>query len=198
MARKAFLILCVVATTACGGAQKPRRVNGDPLRSVTAKSLYETGKTLAAQGDYVRAEQYLVAALARGAKEEKVMPALVRACVEASRLHAAINYAKPYLTRHPDDWRLRYVIATVHAGLGEGHEARSHLQRVLRDSPSFADVYFQLGLIAQDELDIESARGHFKKYLALAPDGDHAAEAREGLSRQPVRSLRARKRKERS
>jgi tetratricopeptide (TPR) repeat protein len=159
------------------------------LRSVSAESLYRTGKSLSAQGDYVRAEQYLIAALARGAAEEKVLPVLLRACLEASRLRAAVGYAEPYLARHPDDWRLRYVLATVFSSLGEETQARDHLQRVMEDAPTFPDVFFTMGLMAQNELDFDSARKHFGKYLALAPQGPHAAEAREGLSRRPMQSL---------
>jgi tetratricopeptide (TPR) repeat protein len=195
MMQRLVLIAIVCLGAACGGSQKQVRLKGDPLRQVSAKSLYRTGAAFADQGDYVRAEQYLVAALAKGYSEDKVLPVLLRACLESSRLRAGISYAEPYLSRHPEDWRLRFVLATVYASLGETSRARSELHRVLETSPNFGGAHFALGKLSLEELDLTGAKKHFKRYLVLEPHGIHAAEAKEAMSRQAPKSVASRVKK---
>lgn len=157
----------------------------DPLESVSAEELYRRGTLLSQAGDYIRAEQYLAAAIQRGFPEERAMPALMAACVEASRLVAALQYAEPYLARHPDHWTLRMLVASIHMGLDHHVRARDELERVVRDAPDDPpQAHYFLGVLYRDQFDDEAqAAEHFGRYLALAPDGEHTEEARAGLPR---------------
>jgi tetratricopeptide (TPR) repeat protein len=179
----------LVGLAGCGGRQETSRPVGDPLKDIPARVLYEGGLAFAANQDNVRAEQYLVAAMVKGYPEAEVMPALLRACVEGSRLRAALRHGEPYLSRHPNDWRLRFLVANIYLGLGEVGRARIHLERTLAQAPEFAETEFLLGQLAELELDLPRAKQKFARYLALAPDGPHAEEAREGMSRQPARVI---------
>jgi len=166
---------------ACGAAAPPvgAGTTPDPLDSITADELYRRGVEIVETGDYVRGEQYLAAALDRGYSEDAVMPLLIAACVRSSRLSAALRYAEPYLDRHPDAWNLRLLVATIHEGLGDAEQARRHLLRVAEDQPTEPTASYLLGVLSRDAFhDGEAARAYFARYLELAPDGDHAAEAR--------------------
>lgn len=171
----------VLASTGCGAGASatPERRSPDPLDSITAEELYRRGVLLVQAGDSVRAEQYIAAAIDRGFSEEQAMPALMHACVQASRLSAALNYAEPYLARHPGQWPLRLLVASIHMGLAQHERARAELDRVLRDAPEDPpEAHYFLGVLLRDELeDMEGAREHFRRYLALAPEGAHRDEA---------------------
>lgn len=156
----------------------------DPLDSVSAEELYRRGVVLGRAGDFVRAEQYIVAAIDRGFPEQEAMPALMAACVQSSRLSAALGYAEPYLARHPSEWSLRLLVASIHMGLDAHDRARDELTRVLADAPEEPpEAHYFLGVLYRDELaDMERAREHFRRYLALAPEGTHREEARAALT----------------
>ena len=180
-----FAAVAALVLGACGGASGLREgaPPTDPVSEVSAERLFETGMSSAAQGDLVRAEQYLAAAGARGYDETKVIGPLVRVCVAASRLRQALVYAQPYLRTHADDWRLRFVVATVHLGLDRVDEARVELERVIVAAPDVPEPHFVLGMLLRDRLSDEAtAKPHLERYLALAPTGAHADEARSALS----------------
>jgi tetratricopeptide (TPR) repeat protein len=155
----------------------------DPVAEVGAQRLFETGLAAAAQGDYVRAEQYLAAAGARGHDETAVIGPLVRVCVASSRLRQALVYAQPYLRRHPDDWRLRFVVAATLLALERIDESRGEYERVVTSAPDAPEPWFALGVLLRDQFrDDAAARPRFERYLALAPEGPHADEARVALA----------------
>jgi tetratricopeptide (TPR) repeat protein len=136
-----------------------------------------------ADGDWLRAEHYLAAAERRGAPVASVVPLLVRACVESSRLRAALDHAEPYLETHPDDAPLRFVVASLHKALGAPERAREELEAVIRLDPAHPGAEYALGeLWARSLGDQDNAARHFDRYLELAPRGPHAAEARRWLA----------------
>ncbi|MBZ0116634.1 MAG: tetratricopeptide repeat protein [Sandaracinaceae bacterium] len=181
--RRAVLASAILIA-GCGGAAAAPIGNPDPLAHVTPAELYERGLALGRAGDFVRAEQYLAASLERGHPEDQVVPVLVAACVQSSRLSSALSYAEPYLARHPTNWSLRLLIATIRIGLGTPDVARDELDRVLRDAPEEPpQAHYFLGVLYRDHLsNLDTAREHFRRYIALAPDGEHAEEARASLT----------------
>lgn len=182
------LILAVAGLTACG-ATAPR-VPKDPSTESgerTAAELFRIGKLAADRGDTVRAEQYLAMSLERGFDEAKVLPIMLRVCLSSSRVRAALNYAEHYLREHPDDVHLRYLVATLHLGLRQYQEARLNLQHLLRVAPNNADAYYLLGILESDTDDAEAVRD-FRKYLELAPHGQHSKEVDSRLTDLMVRS----------
>jgi tetratricopeptide (TPR) repeat protein len=98
-------------------------------------------------------------------------------------LRAALSHAEPYLSSHPDDAPLRFVVASLYAALGLPERARDELEAVLRLDPDHARAEYALGeLSARSFDDRESAARHFARYLELAPRGPRAAEARRWLA----------------
>ncbi len=168
----------------CGAAAlESEGPHTDPLESVSAEELYRRGRLLTEGGDHIRAEQYIAAAIQRGYDEERAMPALLQACLGASRLVAALQYAEPYLLRHPEHWPLRMLVASIHMGLEHPGQARDELERVLEDAPEEPpQAHYFLGVIYRDQLvDAARAEEHFQRYLVLSPDGEHREEAAAGI-----------------
>ncbi len=182
--RFASIFGVAISLAACGGSDALREgaPPTDPVSEASAEELFATGMASASGGDLVRAEQYLAAAGARGYDETKIIGPLVRVCVAASRLRQALLYAQPYLRTHPDDWRLRFVVAMIHLGLESVADARRELDRVVLAAPEVPEPHFALATLLRERLhDDAAARPHFERYLALAPTGAHADEARVAL-----------------
>jgi len=137
-------------------------------------------------GDTLRAEQYALLAMREGFPEQEVIVPLVQACLASSRLRAALVYAEPFLRRHPEHVRLRYLVAAVDLALGHAVAAERELQRVSARRPALPEAYYLGGVIARDAFgDLSEARSRFERYLALAPNGAHAPELAAWLSEQP-------------
>ena len=158
-------------------------------RESTIERLVDRGRGFAAVGDYTRAEEYLAAALEQGADPRKILPQLIEICVHTGKFRSAIQHAENHLRRHPDDVRTRFVAATLHAALNETREAQKQLQTVIEVRPNEAKAHYALGVLARDTEDAGAADRHFREYLRIEPNGDHAEEARAALLKKvPVAS----------
>jgi tetratricopeptide (TPR) repeat protein len=177
---------------ACGASSPDPERTPDPLASVSGRDLFERGRALAARGESIRAEQYLTAAIDRGYPEQEAMPLVIRACVSSSRLSSALGYAEPYLRRHPQDWSLRFLVATLEVGLDRVDDARANFEHVVADAPDAPEPHFALAMLLRDDLHLEDeARPLLERYLELAPEGRHAPEVRAALAPSPLRRERA-------
>jgi tetratricopeptide (TPR) repeat protein len=185
----AWLLLAAVG---CSSAPPPPAASPEALvrqRAEMARSLLETGRALAAQGDSLRAEQYLRAALAGGAPAEDVLPLLISVCVQSQRYRAAIADAREFLRQHPNASRLRFVLASLLSGLGDYPAAVDELTRLVSHQPDHVLGHYALAVLYRDRLrHAERADEEFRAYLQLAPGGAHAEEARASLIT-PVRAV---------
>ncbi|MGZ3456566.1 MAG: tetratricopeptide repeat protein [Polyangiales bacterium] len=175
----ALLAVAGCATTHESRMQKDARLvekENDPQR------LLARGKAFHSVGDFTRAEQYYAAAIQQGAPEKEVLPLLLRVCIQATRYQVAIDYALPVLQKHPDDWRLRLLVASLYTAVGQPARARDHYERVVQQQPDDATARYGLAVLLRDEFhDRVGADKHFREYLRLAPEGPHAEEAKGSL-----------------
>jgi len=124
--------VCLLAT-ACLSAQRkgPSAPPIDPIAQVPGATLRAEGLGYAQRGDLIRSQQYLSAALQKGFDETIVIPELVKVCVASSRLRAALEFAQPYLRRHPRDAGMQNVVATIHRALGDVAVTSGNFENVL-------------------------------------------------------------------
>jgi tetratricopeptide (TPR) repeat protein len=150
----------------------------------TADKLLARGRGFAVVGDFTRAEQYLSAAIEAGADVKVALPLLLKVCVAEQRYRAALAYGQPQLEKQPEDYRLRFVVGSLYASIGDRTMAWEHLTQVAQEKPDFAEVHFALGMLwLSGDSDPVSADEHFREYLRLEPQGEHAGEARSHLLR---------------
>ena len=171
--------------TACAssrsGAEAKANLNAFE-REQNPERLIEYGKAFAQVGDLTRAEQYFAAAIAAGGDQRKILPTLVRVCIQDGRYRVAIRYTEEYLHDHPSDFRSRFVLGTLYSAIGESDEAKKHFEEVLSRSPNDADAHFALAVLMRDtHEDPVGADHHFREYLRLKPGGSHAEEAESSL-----------------
>ena len=199
MKNVATILGFVLAATRCAsGAHTAHEPRAAAVAAQSAEAMYRTGLEQARAHDYVRAEQYLAASQARGYPAAKVVPALVRVCLASARLRAALHYAEPFIAENPDALGLRYVMSSVLLGLGQPDRARTELEAVIAQDPRHAPAHYLLAVTLRDDFeDSDGAAREFSAYLALAPNGAHAAEARLALAGQEEPEFHRRDRGER-
>jgi nucleoid-associated protein YgaU len=75
---------------------------------------------------------------------------------------------------------------------GDFERAVNLYEATLDDSPRGAEVHYKLALIYDDKLnDPVSALHHFKRYLALSPNGPHAKDVKASIKRGEIATLTA-------
>jgi nucleoid-associated protein YgaU len=78
------------------------------------------------------------------------------------------------------------------AAQGDFERAVNLYEAALDDSPRGAEVHYKLALLYDDKLnDPVSALHHFKRYLALSPNGSHAKDVNDSIKRDEVAALTA-------
>jgi tetratricopeptide (TPR) repeat protein len=179
------LALALVAAAPACATTPSARVKADMAVMKSERStdkLIDRGKAFASVGDTTRAEQYFAAAIASGADERAVIPLLLMVCAQDGRYRVAIQYAEGYLRSHPNDLRVRFVIGTLYAAVGESELARGALGVVVDARPEDADAHFALGVLLRDsDHDYAGADRQFREYIRLKPRGSHAEEAQASL-----------------
>lgn len=182
----AFALVVVGAAAGCGPSPptaSERLKDATDFRKEQAPDrLLAEGRAFAAVGDTTRAEQYLAAALAGGGDDHAIVPLLIDVCVHDGRFRSAIEYAEPFVAKHPQDTRARYLLGTLYDGIGAFDRARAEYESVLATKPDAPEPHWALGVLLRDELkDPLLADAQFREYLRLSPSGEHADEARASL-----------------
>src|SRR5438445_3513317 len=73
---------------------------------------------------------------------------------------------------------------------GDFARAINLYEAALDDSPRCAEVHYKLALLYNDKLnDPVSALHHFRRYLALSPNGPHANDAKNSIRRDELAAL---------
>jgi tetratricopeptide (TPR) repeat protein len=144
--------------------------------------LSARGRGFAALGDTTRAREYFDAALEAGGDEHELTPLLLSVCVRDGRYRLAIGYAERFLRKHPRDPRMRFVLGTLRAGVGEPLAAEGEFTKVILTNPDNPDAQYALAVLLRDQRgDLVRADRHFRAYLQLQPEGEHSEEAKSSL-----------------
>jgi len=73
---------------------------------------------------------------------------------------------------------------------GDFERAVNLYEAALDDSPRGAEIHYNLALLYDDKLnDPVSALHHFKRYLALSPNGPHAKDVKDSIKRDEIAAL---------
>src|SRR5438876_3921258 len=82
--------------------------------------------------------------------------------------------------------------ADTKSASGDFARAINLYEAALDDSPRCAEIHYKLALLYDDKLnDPVSALHHFKRYLALSPNGPHANEVKKSIKHDEIAALTA-------
>src|SRR4051812_25200846 len=179
MFTKLRLLLCVslaLGGPACAsrGAVQMQADMAQQRSDREPQRLIELARSFRAAGDLTRSEQYLNAAIESGADERRVFPLLIQVCAEDGRYRSAASYAEDALKKYPAQPRLRYLLGTLYAALGDVARAKQTLEQVVVREPKMANAHYTLAVLLRDGFgDVAAADTHFRAYLKLDPTGRH-------------------------
>ncbi|HEY2735526.1 MAG TPA: tetratricopeptide repeat protein [Polyangiales bacterium] len=178
MTRLALAMLACAAVSGCAHvATHAETAAGRP--QLTAAELLDIAHASEQMGDSLRAQQYLLAALERGADERSTVASLLRLYIADNQYPLAIDLVEDRVRRHPEDARLRMLLASLYDAIELDASAMEQYRRVLQITPNEAQAHFALATLLHDtKQDPSSADEHYRAYLALEPHGDDAPEAR--------------------
>lgn len=174
-----------LALAGCASSAVKRTRTPTEEKAEAAAALVQKGREFAEGGDVLRAQEYFTSALKAGADEKVVLPLLLRVCVAERNYRLAIEFAESSLARNPKNSRLRLLAGTLHASVGDTARSRERLERAADELANEADVQFTVAVSFRDDAnDVVMADKYFRRYLALAPNGEHAEEAKGSLMEQ--------------
>lgn len=175
------VVLITLTLTALSGCAQggPFRARGQAQAEPSAEQYLQVAEAAERMGDPLRAQQYLTSALRAGADERVVIPRLLVLYVGDGQYRVALDQCEHYLRRHPDDRKVRLLLSTLYTAVGDADKAIEEYERVLSDAPNDAYAHFAMATLLHDRGGASArADEHYRAYLGLAPDGEHAAEAR--------------------
>ena len=95
---------------------------------------------------------------------------------------AAQHYAKA-LEKDPKNGDVRVDMAIAHHNLGQNDVAIAELKRVTRELPQHLNAWLNLGVVSSSVGDNATAVKAWERYIALDPNGSHAAAIRDEITR---------------
>lgn len=127
-----------------------------------------------------------IAALERACQLSPEDPAILQLLADLLSREGRDEEAEAYLARLPEEAELPadmlLNVGIRHYNEGDMDTALANFDRAVRQSPDLADAYYYRGLVRVSRQDSADAIADLEKYLELAPEGEHAAEARDFLS----------------
>jgi tetratricopeptide (TPR) repeat protein len=97
------------------------------------------------------------------------------------RLEVAEQYYRRALECDREQPEALYNLGFLHFERDEVDEAVCMFRDALKSDPSFADAHFNLAMALEERGEREAARPHWRRYLALEPDGSWADIAEKHL-----------------
>lgn len=182
-ARNIIRLATVLALSAggCAGSQlQAAKPQEGP--SLSTAQLIEVAQELERRGDSLRAEQYWMEALERGAPSDVVLPHLFSAYVRDRQYRLAAQRAEDHLRRYPNSTRVRLLLAALYQAVDDYARAVHQYRAVVRSEPQRADAHYALATaLVEEGHDRSGADAHFRRYLELAPNGAYAERAHAAL-----------------
>ncbi|MBI1753211.1 MAG: carboxypeptidase regulatory-like domain-containing protein [Acidobacteria bacterium] len=127
------------------------------------------------------AEPYLLKALERNPKDERVLLGLIETSKAKGDKAAEQKYTALLETLQGPNPDAYYNKGVEAFNAGRSKEAKSHWQKTLEIAPTYAEAHYMLAMVEFGENNLKGTKQNLEKYLELAPNGKNAATAKEML-----------------
>jgi tetratricopeptide (TPR) repeat protein len=157
---------------------------GNSLESrhdLTADEWFDRGQRLEEEEDYDPAAAAYRNAIALAGRFPEALFNLANVLRALGRPEAAEELYRLCVAQDPGQACAWYNLADVLEEQGRLEEAIASLQAALRASPTFADAHFNLASACGRAGQPEKASNHWRAYLALDPNSQWSAVARQHL-----------------
>lgn len=127
------------------------------------------------------AEPYLLKALERNPKDERVLLSLVETSKAKGDAAAEQKYAALLETLQGPNPDVTYNKGVEAFNAGKNKAAKAHWLKTLEIAPTYAEAYYMLAMVEFGENNLKGTKQNLEKYLEVAPNGKNAATAKEML-----------------
>ncbi|HEY3269910.1 MAG TPA: carboxypeptidase regulatory-like domain-containing protein [Geothrix sp.] len=135
-------------------------------------------------------EPYLLKALERNPKDERVIAGLIETSKAKADKAAQQKYTAMLEAIHGPNPDLIYNKGVESFNAGKMKEAKAQMTKVLEVDPKYARAHYLLGMVEYTNMNLKGTKQHFLLYLELAPTGDKAAEVREMLKDPSLKNIK--------
>jgi len=135
-------------------------------------------------------EPYLLKALERNPKDERVVASLIETSKAKGDKAAEQKYTTMLETLQGPNPDTIYNKGVEAFNNGKTKEAKAQLLKALEVDPKYARAHYLLGMVEYASMDLKATKFHFLKYLEIAPTGDKAAEVREMLKDPSLKNIK--------
>lgn len=93
----------------------------------------------------------------------------------------AIKMFSSEVQKHPEAGAPHVALGRALKKKGRLSDAKAEFQRSTEVDPGYADAFYELGAMQENDRDYKAAASSFEQYLQLAPDSDRARSTAERL-----------------
>lgn len=136
------------------------------------------------------AEPYLLKALERNPKDERVVLSLIATSKAKADKPAEQKYAALLETIQGPNADIMYNKGVEAFNAGKPKEAKHQFLKALEVDPKYAESHYLLAMVEFGENNLRGTKQHLQKYLELAPTGKNAATAKEMLKDPSLKNVK--------
>jgi tetratricopeptide (TPR) repeat protein len=136
------------------------------------------------------AEPYLLRALERNPKDERVVLGLIETSKAKADKPAEQKYTALLEVLQGPNADLIYNKGVEAFNAGKTKEAKVHFTKALEVDPKYAESHYLLAMVEFGENNLRGTKQHLQKYLELAPAGKNAATAKEMLKDPSLKNIK--------
>jgi Tfp pilus assembly protein PilF len=136
------------------------------------------------------AEPYLLKALERNPKDERVVLSLIATSKAKADKPAEQKYTTMLETLQGPNADVIYNKGVEAFNAGKPKEAKIQFLKALEVDPKYAESHFLLAMVEFGENNLRGTKQHLQKYIELAPTGKNAATAKEMLKDPSLKNIK--------
>jgi tetratricopeptide (TPR) repeat protein len=136
------------------------------------------------------AEPYLIKALERNPKDERVIAALVETSKAKADKAAEQKYTAMLEAIQGPNPDLIYNKGVEAFNAGKTKEAKAQFLKALEVDPKYGEAHFLLAMVEFGENNLHGTKLHLEKYLEVLPNGKNAATAKEMLKDPSLKKIK--------
>lgn len=135
-------------------------------------------------------EPYLLKALERNPKDERVLSALIASSKAKQDKAAEQKYTAALESIQGPNPDVIYNKGVDAFNNGKTKEAKTFFLKALEVAPKYAEAHFLLAMVEFGDNNLRGTKQHLEQYIELAPNGRNAATAKEMLKDPSLRKLK--------
>jgi len=136
------------------------------------------------------AEPYLLKALERNPKDERVVLSLIETSKAKADKAAELKYTAMLETLQGPNPDVTYNKGVEAFNAGKSKDAKAHWLKTLEIAPTYAEAHYMLAMVEFGENNLRGTKLHLEKYLEIAPTGKNAATAKEMLKDPSLKKIK--------